>query len=75
MPVSSSPVCVFQESRSLLLGALHLAQKEGFCLGVKLVRGAYMDKERKLAEQEGRLDPIHRGWEDTNDRWIVGTGH
>lgn len=29
-----------------------------------------MDKERKLAEKEGRLDPVHQCWEDTNVRWI-----
>lgn len=34
-----------------------------------------MDKERRLAEEEGRLDPIHKSWEDTNDRWIGGSGH
>lgn len=48
--------------------ALRLSQDEGFCLGVKLVRGAYMDKERTLAEKEGRQDPIHASWEDTNAR-------
>lgn len=53
-----------------MLEALRLSQDEGFCLGVKLVRGAYMDKERKLAEKEGRQDPIHTSWEDTNDRWM-----
>ncbi|XP_035997651.1 hydroxyproline dehydrogenase isoform X2 [Fundulus heteroclitus] len=58
--------CYLKESRSLLSEALHLSQTEGFCLGVKLVRGAYMDKERKLAEKEGRLDPIHPSWEETN---------
>ncbi|XP_015249755.1 PREDICTED: probable proline dehydrogenase 2 [Cyprinodon variegatus] len=58
--------CYLKESRSLLLEALHLSQTEGFCLGVKLVRGAYMDKERKLAEKEGRVDPIHPSWEETN---------
>ncbi|XP_026170635.1 hydroxyproline dehydrogenase isoform X3 [Mastacembelus armatus] len=58
-----------EESRSLLLEALRLSKNEGFCLGVKLVRGAYMDKERKLAEKEGRLDPIHQSWEDTNDSY------
>ncbi|KAF3853547.1 hypothetical protein F7725_014235 [Dissostichus mawsoni] len=31
----------------------------GFCLGVKLVRGAYMDKERKLAEKQGRPTPYN----------------
>lgn len=61
---------VYQESRSLVLEALRLSQDEGFCLGVKLVRGAYMDKERKLAEKEGCQDPIHTSWEDTNDRWM-----
>ncbi|XP_049916548.1 hydroxyproline dehydrogenase isoform X2 [Epinephelus moara] len=61
--------CYLKESRSLLLEALHLSNKEGFCLGVKLVRGAYMDKERKLAEKEGHVDPIHKCWEDTNDSY------
>ncbi|XP_070783575.1 hydroxyproline dehydrogenase [Enoplosus armatus] len=61
--------CYLKESRSLLLEALRLSKDEGFCLGVKLVRGAYMDKERKLAEKEGRLDPIHQCWEDTNDSY------
>lgn len=61
--------CYLKDSRSLLLEALRLAKDNGFCLGVKLVRGAYMDKERKLAEKEGRPDPIHRCWEDTNDSY------
>uniref|UniRef100_A0A673CJU7 Proline dehydrogenase n=1 Tax=Sphaeramia orbicularis TaxID=375764 RepID=A0A673CJU7_9TELE len=61
--------CYLKESRSLILEALSLSKSEGFCLGVKLVRGAYMDKERKLAEKEGRLDPIHKSWEDTNDSY------
>lgn len=61
--------CYLKESRSLLLEALRLSQDESFCLGVKLVRGAYMDKERRLAEKEGRLDPVHQCWEDTNDSY------
>ncbi|KAM9837632.1 hydroxyproline dehydrogenase [Aulostomus maculatus] len=61
--------CYLKESRSLLLEALRLSQDEGFCLGVKLVRGAYMDKERRLAQKEGRTDPVHNSWEDTNDSY------
>ncbi|XP_056285371.1 hydroxyproline dehydrogenase isoform X3 [Pseudoliparis swirei] len=61
--------CYLKESGSLLAEALRLSSDEGFCLGVKLVRGAYMDKERKLAEKEGRLDPVHQRWEDTNDSY------
>ncbi|XP_029384067.1 hydroxyproline dehydrogenase [Echeneis naucrates] len=66
--------CYLKESRSLLLEALSLAKNEGFSLGVKLVRGAYMDKERKLAEKEGRADPIHQSWEDTNDSYNGSLG-
>ncbi|XP_048871773.1 hydroxyproline dehydrogenase isoform X1 [Brienomyrus brachyistius] len=58
--------CYLKESRSLLLDAISQSVKHSFCLGVKLVRGAYMDKERKLAKGEGRPDPIHQSWEDTN---------
>lgn len=35
-----------------------LAQKQGFILGGKLVRGAYMDKERARAKEKGYPSPI-----------------
>lgn len=34
------------------------AKQEGYFLGVKLVRGAYMEKERKRANEMGYLSPI-----------------
>ncbi|XP_051530945.1 hydroxyproline dehydrogenase [Myxocyprinus asiaticus] len=61
--------CYLKESRNLLLDAIQTSIDESFCLGVKLVRGAYMDKERKLAEKEERTDPIHESWEHTNNSY------
>jgi proline dehydrogenase len=38
--------------------AHQVSQKEGYLLGAKPVRGAYMEKERARAQAEGYLDPI-----------------
>ncbi|KAG5854724.1 hypothetical protein ANANG_G00040820 [Anguilla anguilla] len=61
--------CYLKESTSCLLDAINQSVNQSFCLGVKLVRGAYMDKERKLANQESRPDPIQQSWEHTNDSY------
>ncbi|NCX95775.1 MAG: proline dehydrogenase [Chitinophagia bacterium] len=42
------------------------AQKEGYLLGAKLVRGAYMEKERKRAEAMGYPSPIQPNKEATD---------
>jgi proline dehydrogenase len=41
------------------LKKLHeVAEKEGFFIGMKLVRGAYMEKENKRAEEKNYVSPI-----------------
>jgi proline dehydrogenase len=44
-----------------------IAEASGFYLGVKLVRGAYMEKERKRAEEENYTSPIHLSKKLTDD--------
>jgi len=43
-----------------------IAKDRGFQLGIKLVRGAYMDKERTRATQRGYPSPIQATKEDTD---------
>lgn len=46
--------------------AIQLANEKGHFLGAKLVRGAYMEKERDRAEQNGYKSPIHKDKPDTD---------
>ncbi|XP_068099967.1 hydroxyproline dehydrogenase [Hyperolius riggenbachi] len=58
--------CYLKDSFKNLSQDLDAAVKLGLCFGVKLVRGAYMNKERKLAKEKGYEDPIQPDWEATN---------
>lgn len=43
------------------------ARESGYLLGAKLVRGAYMNKERERAQRKGYPSPIQPSLEATND--------
>ncbi|MES3018665.1 MAG: proline dehydrogenase family protein [Bacteroidota bacterium] len=45
---------------------------DGFILGAKLVRGAYMQKERKRAEEKGYPSPINATKEETDNHYNDG---
>jgi proline dehydrogenase len=42
------------------------AKTDGYILGAKLVRGAYMEKERARAKQMGYASPIHKNKKDVD---------
>jgi proline dehydrogenase len=45
------------------------AKSEGFYIGMKLVRGAYMEKENKRAEEKGYKSPICESKQATDDNF------
>lgn len=48
------------------------AQKEGYILGAKLVRGAYMEKERERAAEMGYPSPIHKDKDAVDKDYNLG---
>lgn len=48
------------------------AQADGFMLGAKLVRGAYMQKEADYAAEHGKENPINPTKEATDDHYNTG---
>ncbi|PLK44584.1 proline dehydrogenase family protein [Emticicia sp. TH156] len=54
------------ESLEHLADACALARKESYRVGAKLVRGAYIEKERRRAAELEYKDPIHASKKDTD---------
>lgn len=58
---------LYRHDRLAYVKELHkLAQKEQFKVGLKLVRGAYMEKERERAKEKGYSSPIQPTKEATD---------
>lgn len=67
---------MYRRDRLDFLVASHeRARKEGWMLGAKLVRGAYMEKERARAVRMGYPDPIHPTKEATDKAYDAGIAY
>lgn len=61
---------MYRWDRMEYLKALHeRAKSDGFYIGMKLVRGAYMEKENKRAEENGYPTPICASKQATDDNY------
>lgn len=54
------------ESLQHLTNACETAREKGYKVGAKLVRGAYIEKERRRAAEQQYKDPIHASKHDTD---------
>jgi len=67
---------MYRWDRMDYLKALHeRAKAEGFYIGMKLVRGAYMEKEHKRAEENGYPTPICASKQATDDNYDVAVDY
>ena len=54
---------------------IEMAEKEGFILGAKLVRGAYVEKENDRARKHGYPSPLHKNKQNVNLDYNEGVLH
>lgn len=67
MPIVYNTIQLYRKDRLQFLKELRRqAKADGYFLGVKLVRGAYMEKERERAAEMGYESPIHETKEETD---------
>jgi len=64
---------MYRHDRLAFLKKTHLEATAGqYFVGIKMVRGAYMEKEREVAEKEGYPSPIHATKADTDRDYDLG---
>lgn len=70
VPIVYNTLQLYRWDRLDYLKELHKrAKKEGFSLGIKIVRGAYMEKERERAKEIGYPSPICDTKEATDENF------
>jgi proline dehydrogenase len=70
VPIVYNTLQLYRWDRLDYLKELHKrAKRDGFSMGIKIVRGAYMEKERERAEEKGYPSPICDSKEATDDNF------
>ena len=71
-----STLQLYRHDRLDYLKGLHKrASEKGFKIGMKLVRGAYMEKERERAEEKNYTDPICASKSETDENFNAVLGY
>ncbi len=60
---------VGQDAYDKVTSEFDLLRELGVCFGAKIVRGAYLDRERHLAVQGNYADPTNPNFEATSDMY------
>lgn len=69
-PIVFNTLQMYRHDRMDYLKALHeKAKTKSFYIGIKVVRGAYMEKERERAERKGYASPICKDKQATDDNY------
>lgn len=72
-PIVFNTLPMYRRDRLDFMKKQHeLAKKEGFFIGYKLVRGAYLEKENERAEEMGYESPMCRSKEETDENYNAG---
>ena len=60
---------IFQEALNTIKTEKAIVDQHQALFGAKIVRGAYMEKERKLSKLEGYPDPINDSYDKTGEMY------
>jgi proline dehydrogenase len=75
-PIVYNTLQMYRWDRLDYLNKLHeQAKTEGFYIGMKLVRGAYMEKENKRADEKGYKSPICESKQATDDNFDAAVSY
>lgn len=71
--VANTYQCYLKRTRQQVTEDMEVAERRKFQLGLKLVRGAYLDFEKRYCASLGKHSPVFDTYDQTNanyNRWV-----